>query len=150
MHLESVHAQLCLTLCKPMDCSSPGSSVSGDSPGKNTGVGCHAVLQGIFPIQESNLHLLSLLHWQAGSLPLVPPGKPLLVFTWTQFQLFFWAPDISILSVPLLQGIVRVHSVCGKDKGSQTPRMGESTNSKYFSRTLSTFYGARIVFLIFT
>ena len=34
-----------------------------DSPGKNTGVGCHAVLQGIFPTQASNLHLLHLLHW---------------------------------------------------------------------------------------
>ena len=32
----------CLTLCNPMDCSLPGSSVHGDSPGKNTGVGCHA------------------------------------------------------------------------------------------------------------
>ena len=36
--------QLCLTLCDPMDCSPPGSSVHGDSPGKNTGVGCHAML----------------------------------------------------------------------------------------------------------
>ena len=44
-------AQLCLTLCNPMDCSPPGSSVHGDSPGKNTGVGCHALLQGIFPTQ---------------------------------------------------------------------------------------------------
>ena len=34
--------QLCLTLCDPMDCSPPGSSVHRDSPGKNTGVGCHA------------------------------------------------------------------------------------------------------------
>ena len=42
-------AQSCLTLCDPMDCSPPGSSVHGDSPGKNTGVGCHALLQGIFP-----------------------------------------------------------------------------------------------------
>ena len=42
-------AQLCLTLCDPMDCSPPGSFVHGDSPGKNTGVGCHALLQGIFP-----------------------------------------------------------------------------------------------------
>ena len=41
-----------------------------DSPGKNTGVGCHALLQGIFLTQESNLHLL---HWQADSLPLVLP-----------------------------------------------------------------------------
>ena len=30
-----------------------------DSPGKNTGVGCHSLLQGIFPTQESNPHLLS-------------------------------------------------------------------------------------------
>ena len=41
-------AQLCPTLCDPMDCSSPGSSVHGDSPGKNIGVGCHALLRGIF------------------------------------------------------------------------------------------------------
>ena len=37
-----------------MDCSPPGSSVHGDSLGKNTGVGCHALLQGIFPTQGSN------------------------------------------------------------------------------------------------
>ena len=39
---------LCPTLCDPMDCSLPGSSVRGNSPGKNTDVGCHALLQGIF------------------------------------------------------------------------------------------------------
>ena len=44
------------------------------SPGKNTGVGCHALLQGIFPTQGLNLRLLRLLHWQAGPFPLVPPG----------------------------------------------------------------------------
>ena len=47
-----------------------------DSPGKNTGVGCHALLQGIFPTQGSNSGLLHLLHWQEGSSPLAPPGKP--------------------------------------------------------------------------
>ena len=46
--------QLCLTLCNPMDCSLPGSSVCGDSPGKNTGVGCRAFFQGVFPTQGSN------------------------------------------------------------------------------------------------
>ena len=46
--------QSCLTLFGPMDYSLPGSSVHGDSPGKSTGVGCHALLQGIFPIQGSN------------------------------------------------------------------------------------------------
>ena len=44
-----------------------------DFPGKNTGVGCHFLLQGIFPTKGLNQHLL---HWQAGSLPLAPPGKP--------------------------------------------------------------------------
>ena len=47
-------AQSCPTLCDPMDCSPPGSSIHGDSPGKNTGVGCHALLQGIFPTQVLN------------------------------------------------------------------------------------------------
>ena len=46
-------AQSCPTLCS-MNCSQPGSSVHGDSPGKNTRVGCHALLQGIFPTQGSN------------------------------------------------------------------------------------------------
>ena len=50
-------AQSCLTLCDTMDYSPPGSSVHGDSPGKNTGVGCHAFLQGIFPTQRSNTGL---------------------------------------------------------------------------------------------
>ena len=45
------------TLCDPLDCSLPGSSVHGDSQGKNTGVGCHALFQGIFPTQGSNLGL---------------------------------------------------------------------------------------------
>ena len=47
-----------------------------DSPGKNTGVGCLALLQGIFPTQKTNLHLLCLLQWQVSSLPLLPPGNP--------------------------------------------------------------------------
>ena len=50
--------QSCPTPCDPMDCSLPGSSVHGDSPGKNTEVGCHALLQGIFLIQESYRGLL--------------------------------------------------------------------------------------------
>ena len=49
-----------------------------DSPGKNTGVGCYALLQGIFPTQGLNPSIFCLLHWQADSLPLAPPGKPLL------------------------------------------------------------------------
>ena len=47
-------AQLYPILCNPMDYSPPGSSVLGDSPGKNTGVGSLSLLQGDFPTQESN------------------------------------------------------------------------------------------------
>ena len=43
--------QSCLTLCDPMDCSPSCSSVHGDFPSKNTGVGCHFLLQGIFMTQ---------------------------------------------------------------------------------------------------
>ena len=46
-----------------------------DSPGKNTGMGCHFLLQEIFPIQVPNLCRLHLLHWQADSLLLAPPGQ---------------------------------------------------------------------------
>ena len=52
LHAKSL--QSCLTLCDPMAYSLPGSSVHGDSPGKNTGVGCHVLLQVIFPTQGSN------------------------------------------------------------------------------------------------
>ena len=46
-----VTAHSCLTLWDSMDCSPPGSSAQWDSPGKNTGVGCHALLQELLPIQ---------------------------------------------------------------------------------------------------
>ena len=60
-----------------MDREAWRATVHGDSPGNNTQVGCHALLQGIFPTQGSNPHLLCLLHWQLGSLPLALPGKRL-------------------------------------------------------------------------
>ena len=47
-------AHLCPTLFDTMDCSPPGSSIHGDFPGKDTGVGCHAFPQGIFPTQGLN------------------------------------------------------------------------------------------------
>ena len=74
VHAKSL--QPCPTLCDPMDYSPPGSFSPWDSPGKNIGVGCHALLQGIFPTQGLNPCLLSLLHGQVDSLPLVSPGKP--------------------------------------------------------------------------
>ena len=64
--------QSCPTLRDPMDCSPPGSSVHRDSPGKNTGVACHALLTdlpnlGIKPRSPA---------LQADSFPSEPLGKP--------------------------------------------------------------------------
>ena len=65
------------TLCNPQDCNLPGSSVHGDSPGKNIGVGCHALLQAIFPTQGFNPGLL---HCRRILYCLEPPGKPFLIY----------------------------------------------------------------------
>ena len=46
-------------------------------PGKNTEVVCHFLVQGIFPIQGSKLHLLCFLHWQAEFFITASPGKPI-------------------------------------------------------------------------
>ena len=70
MKMKVLVAQLCLTLCNPMVCSLPGSSVHGDSPGKNTGVGCHALLT-----QGSDPHLVAPA-LQADSLPLSHQRSP--------------------------------------------------------------------------
>ena len=64
--------QLCPTLCDAMDCRL---LCPWDSPGKNTGVGCHAVLQGIFPTQGSNPQLLQLLHCRQILYPLSHLGS---------------------------------------------------------------------------
>ena len=67
--------QSCPTLCDPMDCSP---LCPWDSPGKNTGVGSHALLQGIFQTQGLNPHRMP--PALAGDyLPLLPPVKPLWV-----------------------------------------------------------------------
>ena len=66
-------AQSCPTFCDPMGCSPPGSSVHGDSPGKNTGEGCHVFLQGIFPTQGWNPRLL---HCGQIFLTTETPGNP--------------------------------------------------------------------------
>ena len=59
-----------------------------DSPGKNTGVGLHALRQGTFPTQGRSPCLLRLLHWRVGS-QLVPPGKPPNMPIYLQIHLLF-------------------------------------------------------------
>ena len=73
---------LCPTVCNPRECARQA-PLSMAFPGQEyCTVGCHALLQGIFPTQGFNLHLLGLLHWQAGAFPQGPPGEPLMDFLW--------------------------------------------------------------------
>ena len=76
---------------------------------KNTGVGCHTLLQGIFLTQGLNPCLLCLLHWQVGCLPLAPPGKPhrdLIVKSLSRVWLFA-TPWTVTYQVPLSMGFSR-------------------------------------------
>ena len=67
---RSSSVRLCVTVWT-VACQSP---LSIGFSGRNTGVSCHALLQGIFPRGRTPC-LSYFLHWQVGSLPLVPPGK---------------------------------------------------------------------------
>ena len=73
-------AKLCLTLLRPQRLQPLRPLSPWGFPGKNTAVGCHTLLQGIFPTQRLNLSL-TLLCWQEGSLPPVTPGKPIYSMT---------------------------------------------------------------------
>ena len=68
-----VHVLSCVQLSAPSALYFAKLLCPWDSPGKNTGVGCHFLLQGIFLTQGSNLCLL---HYQVDSYPLAPSGKP--------------------------------------------------------------------------
>jgi len=67
----------CLTFSRPHGLKSARLLSPWEFPGKNIGVGCHFLLQGIILTQGLNLSLLNLLHWQANSLPLNHQGKPI-------------------------------------------------------------------------
>ena len=68
--------QLCPTLCDPMDCSPPRSSVLGILQAGILELVAMTSSRGSSLTQGSKPGLLCLLHWQVGSLPLAPPGKP--------------------------------------------------------------------------
>ena len=79
-YLHAKSLQLGRTLCDPMDGSPPGFSVHGILQAIILEWVAMPSSRDIFPTQGPNQCLLCLLHWQAGSLPLAPPGKP--IQTW--------------------------------------------------------------------
>ena len=70
-----MHARLCPTLCDSMDCIAHRVPLSVEFSRQEYGVGCHFLLQGIFPTQRSNPSLLCLLHWLSDYLPLLHLGS---------------------------------------------------------------------------
>ena len=95
--------QWCLTLYDPMDCSPPGSSVHGNSPGRNTRVDCHALLQGIFLTQGSNPGLL---HYRQIIYCLSHQGSPR-ILEWGSPSL----PQGIFLTQELNQGLLRCRQI---------------------------------------
>ena len=88
-----VPTQSCPTLCNVMDCSLPGCFVYRVLTGKNTRVGCHLLLQWIFPTEGLNPHVLCLLHWQVDSFTTEPPGLRVLFFCmWFSWAGWFGGP----------------------------------------------------------
>ena len=82
--------QSCPILCNPMGCSPPVSSVPGIFQARILEWVAMFSSRGFSWPQGSNPCLLCLLNWQVGSLPLVPPGKPLLIFRSAHFLIFLY------------------------------------------------------------
>ena len=81
-------------------------------------MGCHAFLQGIFLTQGLNPSLLYLLHWQEGSSPLVPPGKP--TFTYV-LCVFSCSNDVRLFAT---NGLQLTRLLCPWDSPGKNTRMG--------------------------
>ena len=77
MHPKSLQSYL--TLCNPIDCGQPGSSVHGSLQTRIVESVVTPSSREIFPTQGFNQCLLYLLHFQMPSLPLAPPGKPIII-----------------------------------------------------------------------
>ena len=133
----------CPTLCNPMDCIPPGSSVQGDSSGKSTGVCCHALLQGIFPTKGSDQHLFCLLHWQVGSLPPASPWKPMkpvacCKYTNSGILTTLVVSTVKVIRYGSMQESVSISSTC---IGSYLSHYWISKNCMYDKRISATSKG---------
>ena len=95
----------CPTLCSPMDCKPSRLLCPWDSPGKNTGVSCHALLQGIFPTQGLNPHLLTS--------PTLAGGFFTTSATWEAHRFLYKSPyfyPLLLLFMPLRSSILNIFS----------------------------------------
>ena len=112
-----------------------------DSPGKNTGVGCHFLLQGIFPTQGSNQCLLRLLHLQVDSLPLSCLGSPFWLLSFAYFStgyLSFSSWTIGILFCMFFLFLPTQHHLLVEVKRNQKKRTSKSLPFSNFKMSYFT------------
>ena len=102
-------AQSGLTLCDPLYYSLPGSSVHGDSPGPNTGVGCYAFLQGGLPNPGTELRSTTL---QADSSPSEPPGSECVCMCISMFTCL-WLEKVCFLEFTITTAVCVPPEVIG-------------------------------------
>ena len=126
----TVLVQACLTLCDPMDCSPPGSTVRGNFPGKNARVGCHALLQGIFRTQESKHRSPAV---QVDSLLSEPLGKP--KNTGVGCHLFTTEPPGKPFLIRLLISKVCPGGTSGEESACQRKRQKRCGFNPYVRKT---------------
>ena len=134
-----------------MDCSPSGSSVRGDSPGKNTGVGCHFLLQGIFLTQGSNP---SLLYWQVDSVPLSHQRSPCTLHSrgLKRFLLSFGNRFLSLGTIAMFdsdnslsRGCFMPYRMCFAVSLASTPEMpGTPTPSAVTAKTITSRQRKRV------
>ena len=123
-----------------------------DSPGRNTGVGCHALLQGIFLTQGLNLRFLCLLHWQVVSLLLTPPGS-----SWGPSSVILISSNETQVHSILIKGVTyrrlwgiqeRCHPAVSRNTrqflrkhAPRFPSAAASSLSSFLAQSLTTFLG---------
>ena len=125
--------QLYTNLCDPLHCSPLGFS-----PWDSPGMGCHALLQQIFLTQGLNPCLLCLLYQQMGSLPLVPPGRPIWSFSLWELPCDPPGPDQGLLESSQTTACIRALAASIRQGYDVPPTVRATLHPQYF--LLSIYY----------
>ena len=102
MRAKSLNCIQLFRTLRTVACQAP---LSWGFPGKSTGVGCHFLLQEIFPTQGSNSRLLYLLHWQVDSLSLCYLGSLIALSIFSYFTHFPYSYSLLIFTLPSLSAL---------------------------------------------
>ena len=126
-----------------MDCSLPGSSVHGDSLGKNTQVGCHALLQGIFLTQESYqgfLHCRWILYQLSYQRSPTALTLPLLIFTASKEKGAIVSPTLQMRKLKIFRGLLICPNTDSKWQNQESNQADYRAGRFYYYVKLIQYY----------